>query len=184
MVEQKKEQRSSKTPQVMRLVDNTGDNFNPIIAAGKSHIPKKNRHNAPLSKIMKAMYSESENKRLYDDLRQNEIGRDMYVHDGELMMYTVGEDKISVNIISVLLAEMVPEVLERFNFCDCALCRERLSEIALDELPAKFVRIHKNKSEKEKDAELQKHKKGSRQSVARALVKHIMPNKKRHFHDE
>lgn len=166
----------------MRLVDSTKSDFNPIICAGKSRMPR--RMNAPLSKVMKTMYQESESRMLYEELRENEIGKDMYVHDGELMMYTVGDDKLSVNIISVLLAELVPEVLERFNFCDCQLCREKVSALALDELPAKFVRIHKNKSEKEKAAELEKHKDASRQLVARTLVKIIMPNKKRYFHDD
>jgi len=73
---------------------------------------------------------------------------------------------IGVNIISELVQENLPSILERFRCCSCDLCKAEITISALNQIPPQYAYI-KNGS----DAEVNKLKEKNKAKVVSALVK-------------
>lgn len=146
---------SSKTPQVMRLVEQRNDMVNPTILAGKSSIPRKLRGLEPLTKIMK--------------------------RDAETVFGT-DEEAETFNLTALVIDDHAAQILRRFNACDCEVCIERLSQLTADSVPARFVKLKKRSVER-KAAEVEELKSPLRRAVTSRMIRLVMQNKKRSFHD-
>ncbi len=146
---------SSKTPQVMRLVEQRNDMVNPTILAGKSSIPRKLRGLEPLTKIMK--------------------------RDAETV-FGSDEEAETFNLTALVIDDHAAQILRRFNACDCELCIERLSQLTADSVPARFVKLKKRSVER-KAAEVEELKSPLRRAVTSRMIRLVMQNKKRSFHD-
>ena len=79
---------------------------------------------------------------------------------------------VEINIISELISEWLPQTKKRFNSCDCALCRADITVAALNEIPAKYVRISDETDFKEIEALKEKY----RAQVISTLVKLVLRN--------
>lgn len=146
---------SSKTPQVMRLVEQRNDMVNPTILAGKSSIPRKLRGLEPLSKVMK--------------------------HDAGAVL-GAGDEAATFNITALVIDDHAALILRRFNACDCEVCIERLSQLTADSVPAHFVKL-KKRSVECRSAEVEKLKEPLTKAVTSRMIRLVMQNKKRSFHD-
>ncbi len=146
---------SSKTPQVMRLVEQRNDMVNPTILAGKSSIPRKLRGLEPLTKIMK--------------------------RDAEAV-FGSDEEAETFNLTALVIDDHAAQILRRFNACDCELCIERLSQLTSDSVPARFVKLKKRSVER-KAAEVEELKAPLKRVVTSRMIRLVMQNKKRSFHD-
>ena len=146
---------SSKTPQVMRLVEQRNDMVNPTILAGKSSIPRKLRGLEPLTKIMK--------------------------RDAETV-FGSDEEAETFNLTALVIDDHAAQILRRFNACDCELCIERLSQLTADSVPARFVKLKKRSVER-KAAEVEELKAPLKRAVTSRMIRLVMQNKKRSFHD-
>lgn len=146
---------SSKTPQVMRLVEQRNDMVNPTILAGKSSIPRKLRGLEPLTKIMK--------------------------RDAETV-FGSDEEAETFNLTALVIDDHAAQILRRFNACDCELCIERLSQLTADSVPARFVKLKKRSVER-KAAEVEELKAPLKRTVTSRMIRLVMQNKKRSFHD-
>lgn len=148
-------EQSSKTPQVMRLVEQRNDMVNPTILAGKSSIPRKLRGLEPLTKIMK--------------------------RDAETM-FGSDEEAETFNLTALVIDDHAAQILRRFNACDCEVCIERLSQLTADSVPARFVKLKKRSVER-KAAEVEELKAPLKRAVTSRMIRLVMQNKKRSFHD-
>ncbi len=146
---------SSKTPQVMRLVEQRSDMVNPTILAGKSSIPRKLRGLEPLTKIMK--------------------------RDAETM-FGIDEEAETFNLTALVIDDHAAAILRRFNACDCEMCIERLSQLTADSVPARFVKL-KRRSVERKSAEVEELKAPLKRMVTSRMIRLVVQNKKRSFHD-
>ncbi len=146
---------SSKTPQVMRLVEQRNDMVNPTILAGKSSIPRKLRGLEPLTKIMK--------------------------RDAETV-FGSDEEAETFNLTALVIDDHAAQILRRFNACDCEVCIERLSQLTADSVPARFVKLKKRSVER-KAAEVEELKAPLKRAVTSRMIRLVMQNKKRSFHD-
>ncbi|MCM1166457.1 MAG: hypothetical protein NC299_02600 [Lachnospiraceae bacterium] len=146
----------NKTPQVMRLVEQNKNAANPVILAGKSRVPKQLRGREPLSRLMRM------------DLGEEFSDRD--------------EDSVVVNLTEAAIEYEAPEILDRFNACSCHKCVEVFSRRISEKVPARFARI--TKSPRSGSRELRERMEPVRKIVLTEMIRELIGNKKRCFHDE
>ncbi len=144
---------SSKTPHVMKLVDQKNDMINPTIMAGKSSIPRRLRGLEPLSRIIKREAEE-----------------------------VFGGDTETYNLTALVIEEHAPEILRRFNACDCDICVETLSRLTAEMVPARFAKLRRSTVERDLE-EVRQLKDPLRRPVTSHMVRLVMQNKKRSYHD-
>lgn len=148
----------SRTPQVMKLVEPQGG-VNPVIIAGKSRIPQQLRGKAPLSRIMRREAAE--------------IFGEYYADPNELL---------TVNLTELVIKENAGELLRRFNACCCDKCIDELSRRALEKIPSRFARVSRAVLEKG-SPELDEQKESLKKSALSAMIRELIGNKRRHFHN-
>ncbi len=146
---------SNKTPQVMRLVEKNLDVVNPTILAGKSSIPRKLRGIEPLSRIMK--------------------------REAEGIIDT-DEEAVTYNLTALAIDDQAAEILRRFNACDCEICIDTLSGLAAESIPARFAKLKKSAVER-RTPEVEELKEPLRRKVTSQMIRLVMQNKKRSYHD-
>lgn len=160
----KPEAPSSKTPQVMKLVAPHGDYVNPVIIAGKASIPKKLRGVEPLSRIMRR-----EAKAV--------LGEDITGLPEE------SEEVVTLNLTAAAISENAGLLLRRFNACDCEKCIAALTKMTEEKVPARFVKISKQDAERG-SSELDELKEPLKKAVVSQMIRVLLGNKKRSFHEE
>ena len=144
---------SSMTPQVMKLVMPHDDYINPIIVAGKRNVPKNLRGMDSLSHI----------------LRKNEEPE-------------VPDEEITVNLTHSVINENAVEILRRFNACVCEKCIAALTAKTEEKIPARFVKVSK-KAVQTNSEEYQKLKEPLKKTATAQMIRVMMMNKKRSFHE-
>lgn len=150
------EQRKAvKTPQVMKLVENSND-VNPVLLAGKSRVPPQLRKKQSLTKLMR-----------------REMGE---------VFYDV-EDTVVVNVTELAIEHEAPEILDRFNACSCDKCVEIFSRIISGRVPARFARVNKD-GMGTGSRELSERVAPMRKAVITEMIKELIVSKKRCFHDD
>lgn len=154
--EVKTDNSGNKTPQVMRLVEHDKNAVNPVILAGKSRVPKQLRGREPLSRLMRMDLGEEFSDR--------------------------SEDSVVVNLTEAAIEYEAPEILDRFNACSCHKCVEVFSRIISEKVPARFARI--NRSARSGSRELRERMEPVRKIVLSEMIRELIGNKKRCFHDE
>lgn len=152
---------SVKTPSVMKLVEEKPLSENQVIAAGKSQIPRQLRGIEPLSRIIRR---ESAAMNAVEQVRSSpEVSRDL---------------------TEMVIADSAPEILRRFNACDCERCRVELSRLAEQEIPARYIKLPEladlsfdgfSREEKLLIASLKK-------TAVSVMIRLMIANKKRNFH--
>lgn len=155
------ESQSVKTPSVMKLVEDNPLSENQVIAAGKSQIPRQLRGIEPLSRVMRreaAQISEAERVRSSPEVRKD--------------------------LTEMVIRQNAPEILRRFNACDCEKCCGELSRLAGAEIPARYVSLpeladlsYDGFSEDE-----QLLIKSLTKTAISVMIKQMLSNKKRNFH--
>lgn len=149
-------ERSNKTPQVMKLLQQDKGSSNPVILAGKSRIPRQLSGREPLSKLLKREMGEE-----FSDI----------------------EGTVVVNLTQLALEYETPIVLDRFNACSCDKCSEEFSRRIAERVPVRFARISKA-SQKLGSPELTERMEPVRRMVLSEMIRELIGNKKRCFHDE
>ena len=152
----KLDRQSNKTPQVLKLLEQDKSSSNPVIMAGKSRIPRQLRGREPLSRMFRRQMGEE-----FSDI----------------------EGTVVVNITQLAIEFLAPEILDRFNACSCDKCVEEFSHIIAERVPVRFARISKG-SQYRGSHELTERMEPARRMVLSEMIKELIGNKKRCFHDE
>ena len=147
---------SNKTPQVMRLLEQDKSASNPVILAGKSRVPQQLRGRVPLSRMLR-----------------REMGEEFTDIDGTVV----------VNITQLAIEFEAPLILDRFNACSCDTCVEVFSAAIAKRVPARFARIRKA-SQRRGSRELMERMEPFRKMVVTEMIRELIGNKKRCFHDD
>ena len=92
------------------------------------------------------------------------------------------EDSVVVNLTEAAIEYEAPEILDRFNACSCHKCVEVFSRIISEKVPARFARI--NRSARSGSRELRERMEPVRKIVLSEMIRELIGNKKRCFHDE
>ena len=152
---------SVKTPSVMKLVQEDPLAENQVIAAGKSRIPKQLRGIEPLSRVL---------RRAAEAYREDEVR---------------SSPEVTRDLTEMVIEYNAPEILRRFNACDCEKCRGELARRAAAEIPARYIKLPElagldsdvfSEEEKMLIASLKK-------TVVSVMIKLMIGNKKRNFHE-
>ena len=152
----KPERQSNKTPQVLKLLEQDKSSSNPVILAGKSRIPRQLSGREPLSRLFRRQMSDE-----FSDI----------------------EGTVVVNITQMAIEFLAPEILDRFNACSCDICVEEFSRIIAERVPVRFARISKG-AQYRGSHELTERMEPARKMVLSEMIKELIGNKKRCFHDE
>lgn len=149
-------ERTNKTPHVRTLLELDESSINPVILAGKSIVPRRLSGREPLARLLK-----------------REIGDDFSDMDGTVV----------VDLTRLAIDHEAPIVLDRFNACSCDKCVEEFSRIILPRVPMRFARISKA-SQRRDSRELTERMEPVRRIVLSEMIRELIGNKKRCFHDE
>lgn len=151
---------SNKTPQVMRLLEQNKGSANPVILAGKSRIPSRLAGREPLSRILR-----------------RDLGEEFADFDG------IGgsSESIVVNLTQLALEHEAPLILDRFNACSCDKCVEVISSAVAKRVPVRFARV--KKTSRHGGSELTERMEPVRKMVLTEMIRELIGNKKRCFHD-
>ena len=152
----KLERQSNKTPQVLKLLEQDKNSSNPVILAGKSRIPRQLSGREPLSRLFRRQMGEE-----FSDI----------------------EGTVVVNITQMAIEFLAPEILDRFNACSCDKCVEEFSHIIAERVPVRFARISKG-AQYRGSHELTERMEPARKMVLSEMIRELIGNKKRCFHDE
>lgn len=152
---------SVKTPSVMKLIQDSEELENQVIAAGKSRIPRQLRGIEPLSRVIRREAAAEKQR----------------------------EEKQSAPLVTRELTGLIaekeaPEILARFNACDCEVCKGELARLAAEELPARYIRLPEGEGlDWDGFSDDEKLLAGSvKKSVTTVMIRLMMANKKRNFH--
>lgn len=145
---------SCKTPQVMKLIESDKNN-NLVIMAGKSRVPDQLRGRESLSRMMRRGLGEE---------------------------FSDADDTTVVNITELAIEYEAADVLDRFNACSCDKCVEVFSKRIAERVPARFARI--SKSHRNGSRELAERVLPMRKTVLSEMIRELICNKQRCFHDE
>lgn len=145
---------SCKTPQVMKLIESDKNN-NLVIMAGKSRVPDQLRGRESLSRMMRRGLGEE---------------------------FSDADDTTVVNITELAIEYEAAEILDRFNACSCDKCVEVFSRRIAERVPARFARI--SKSHRNGSRELAERVLPMRKTVLSEMIRELICNKQRCFHDE
>ena len=153
---------SVKTPSVMKLVENTCTAENQVIAAGKSRIPRQLRGIEPLSRVIRREV-EAENA-------ANAVQSSPMVRK---------------DLTGMIIEDEAPQILKRFNACDCERCRTELKRLAAADIPARYITLPEladlNYSGFTDDERLLID--SVRKTVVSVMIRLMIGNKKRNFHE-
>ena len=106
------EYQSIKTPSVMKLMKEVSAADNQVIAAGKSRMPKQLRRIEPLTRII---------RRQAEEMTRSENA------------------KVSRDLTRLVAETTAPEILKRFNACQCGRCCAELARLAGAEIPSRYI---------------------------------------------
>ena len=152
---------SIKTPSVMKLVEERSLADNQVIAAGKGRIPRQLRGIEPLSKLIK---------------RENAAA--------EAAHAVRNSPEVTKDLTEMVIDGAVPEILRRFNACDCEICRAELKRLTQEQIPSRYIKLPElagidsgclSEEQEMLAASLKK-------AAVSAMIKLMFSNKKRNFH--
>ena len=152
---------SVKTPSVMKLIQGSEELENQVIAAGKSRIPRQLRGIEPLSRVIRR---EAEEEKQLEEKQSAPL--------------------VTRELTGLIAEKEAPEILARFNACDCEVCKGELARLAAEELPARYIRLPEGEGlDWDGFSDDEKLLAGSvKKSVTTVMIRLMMANKKRNFH--
>ena len=152
---------SVKTPSVMKLIQDSEEFENQVIAAGKSRIPRQLRGIEPLSRVIRR---EAEEEKQLEEKQSAPL--------------------VTRELTGLIAEKEAPEILARFNACDCEVCKGELARLAAEELPARYIRLPEGEGlDWDGFSDDEKLLAGSvKKSVTTVMIRLMMANKKRNFH--
>lgn len=188
------EYKSSKTRQVMNLINAPSSGINPLLLGNpQSKTKKKPAHEQTVEDSLKN-YTVS--KRGGVDKRTVKKTNTAAIHnpilhipedaqsdaDDAVQSHKVRSaptEKITIDINRIFLADMLDDALVRFNTCHCDKCKEKITELVLDSVPVKIITV----SPADEKSVINSYCEHTKKDLSAALVKIIVSNKRKPFHD-
>ena len=187
------EYKSSKTRQVMNLINAPSSDTNPLLPGSpKNRTKKKLPHEQTVEESLKN-YTVS--KRGGADKPAVKKAGGAAIHNPILHIPEDAQEepaeavhsrkscptgeKITIDINRIFLADMLDDTLVRFNTCHCDKCKEKITELVLDSVPVKIITV----SPADEKSIIDSYCEHTKKNLSAALVKIIVGNKRKPFHD-
>ncbi len=207
------EYKSSKTRQVMNLINAPSSDTNPLLPGGARNKTKKKlpqeqtveeslksytvskRGGADKHAVKKPSGAAIHNPILHIPEEEQEPEEAVSTHNMHQMrsvqpmqpmrpMRSVrsvqpADEKITIDINRIFLADMLDDALARFNTCHCDKCKEKITELVLESVPVKIITV----SPADEKSVMDSYCEHTKKDLSSALVKIIVANKRKPFHD-
>lgn len=186
------EYKSSKTKQVMDLINAKPSGVNPFLPPAEQEKEKKAKAESTVEdKLLtytqskrgisapRQSHTPKHNPMLHipeeaadnaSQSRETTVSRPVTRHTGQ----------ITIDINRIIIDEILDDALRRFNTCHCEKCKRIISEKVLEQVPVKLVTV----SQDEEQSVVDSYCNYARKEIYSAIVKTVLKNKRRPFHGE
>lgn len=184
------EYKTSKTRQVMNLINAgpSGNNpFLPADAADKEAKTDKRDEGDPVESKLRD-YTDSKrgfsSSRLSKKVKHNPMlsipEDDEPAAEPQSRRSALRAEQITIDVNRVIIDEILVDALRRFNTCHCEKCRNIITEKVLEQVPVKIVTV----SPDEEKSVVDSYCSYARKDIYSAIVKTVLANKRRPFHGD
>lgn len=176
------EYKSSKTKQVMDLINAKPSGVNPFLPPAEQ---EKKRSSAAESSEEDKFRVYTQSKRGISAPKQpHKPKHNPMLHipdDGPLpVQKTRHTGQITIDINRIIIDEILDDALRRFNTCHCEKCKKAITEKVLDKVPVKIVTV----SQDEEQSVVDSYCRYARKDIYAMIVKVVLANKRKPFHNE
>lgn len=187
------EYKSSKTKQVMNLINAKPSGVNPFLPPAEQEKEKKVRTE---STVEDKLYTYTQSKRGSTAPKQSHTPKhNPMLHIPEEDVQNVPHSpeaavskpvtrrhtgQITIDINRIIIDEILDDALRRFNTCHCEKCKRIISEKVLEQVPVKIVTVTPD----EEQSVVDNYCNYARKDIYSAIVKTVLANKRRPFHGE
>lgn len=179
--------KTNKTPQVMHLVTGSPTEINPFLQGTAKHKSKDEQAPDIEETIEDKLKNYTQQKRGKSPVKAKTKGKSDKAIQNPILKIPAEQEKqadaaphkITLDVNRVILEEELPAALERFKCCDCDQCIAEITKRVLETTPTNFLRILDVDSEKT----LANLRPDTSPIILKALVKVLMENKRKPFHN-
>lgn len=186
------EYKSSKTKQVMNLINSKPSGVNPFLPPAEQEKEKKSKTESTVEDKLRD-YTQS--KRGTGVSKQGHTPKHnpmLHIPDDEAQMsqntqktpvsksVTRHTGQITIDINRIIIDEILDDALRRFNTCHCEKCKKVITEKVLEQVPVKIVTV----TQDEEQSVVDNYCSYARKDIYAAIVKVVLANKRRPFHNE
>lgn len=183
------EYKSSKTKQVMNLINAKPSGVNPFLPPAEQEKEKKARTETTVEdKLLK--YTQS--KRGASAPKQPHTPKHnpmLHIPEEEQSVQTQSKTsakpvthhtgQITIDINRIIIDEILDDALMRFNTCHCEKCKKIITEKVLEQVPVKIVTV----TQDEEQSVVDSYCSYARKDIYAAIVKVVLANKRKPFHN-
>jgi hypothetical protein len=150
--------RTHKTQKLLDLLNSTGQRANPLL----SYMTEENSPKIVSVTAIPPLKRQQESKPLAQQATQPSKKRYACRYDGKLYI---------ANLSALAVMDKLADVMTRFRVCGCDICCDKMIKLALEELPAQYVRIADEKAAVKADETLEGLYTDAVRALAKAAVK-------------
>ncbi|MGN0699126.1 MAG: hypothetical protein ACI4JV_10305 [Ruminiclostridium sp.] len=186
------EYKSSKTRQVMNLINAKPSGVNPFLPPAEQEKEKKAKSESSVEDKLRT-YTQS--KRGANAPKQpTQVKHNPMLHipdEEEQTMQNTQEtvpakplrrhtgQQITIDINRIIIDEILDDALRRFNTCHCEKCKKIITEKVLEQVPVKIVTV----TQDEEQSVVDSYCSYARKDIYSAIVKVVLANKRKPFHN-
>lgn len=181
------EYKSSKTRQVMNLINAKPSGVNPFLPPAEQEREKRSLAESTVEdKLRNYTQSKRGTSAPKSHTKHNPMHNPMlHIPEDDEPQQTVKSvtrhtGQITIDINRIIIDEILDDALRRFNTCHCEKCKRIISEKVLDLVPVKIVTV----TQDEKRSVVDGYCSYARKDIYSAIVKVVLENKRRPFHNE
>lgn len=186
------EYKSSKTRQVMNLINAKPSGVNPFLPPAEQEKEKKAKSessvedklrtytqskrgtNAPKQpapvKHNPMLHIPDEEEQTVQNTQETAPAKPLTRHTGQ---------QITIDINRIIIDEILDDALRRFNTCHCEKCKKIITEKVLEQVPVKIVTV----TQDEEQSVVDSYCSYARKDIYSAIVKVVLANKRKPFHN-
>ena len=183
------EYKTSKTRQVMNLINAGPSGVNPFLPADaveKGPKAEKRDEGDPVENKLrdytksKRGYSSRSSVKVKHNPMLNLPEEEEPVSEPKEKRSSRLTEQVTIDVNRVIIDEILDDLLRRFNTCHCEKCRSIITEKVLEQVPVKIVTV----SPDEERSVVDSYCSYARKDIYSAIVKTVIANKRRPFHGD
>lgn len=184
------EYKTSKTRQVMNLINAGPSGANPFLPADaaadkESRTGKRDEGDPVESKLRdytesKRGYSSRSSAKVKHNPMLNLPEEDEPAEEPQVKRSSLRTEQVTIDVNRVIIDEILDDALRRFNTCHCEKCRNIITEKVLEQVPVKIVTV----SPDEEKSVVDSYCSYARKDIYSSIVKTVLANKRRPFHGD
>ena len=185
------EYKSSKTKQVMNLINSKPSGVNPFLPPAEQEKEKKAKTENTVEDKLRD-YTQSKRGTAVSKPTQVKHNPMLHIPNGEeqnvqstqkashVKSATRHTGQITIDINRIIIDEILDDALRRFNTCHCEKCKKIITEKVLGQVSVKIVTV----TQDEEQSVIDNYCSYARKDIYAAIVKVVLANKRRPFHNE